>query len=83
MSAFPDFAHQIEDVIENGNKVVLRGIFTGTHKGTFNGIAATNKSVSASWIDISEYDTEGKVINEWVELDTMGMMQQLGVIPAQ
>ena len=72
----------ILDTIEAGNKVVLRGVFTGTHTGTFNGIPATGKSIRASWIDISEFDSNGKVLNEWVEIDSVGMMQQLGVIPA-
>jgi steroid delta-isomerase-like uncharacterized protein len=79
MSGFPDFKHEIQDVIESANKVVTRGYFTGTHKGEFNGIPATGKSVTVSWIDIIEFDNDGKVLKEWIEMDSAGMMQQLGV----
>ncbi len=82
VSAFPDLQHMIEDVIEAGNKVITRGFFTGTHQGNFNGIPSTGKQVKASWIDITEFDSDGKVVNEWVELDSIGLMQQLGVVPA-
>ena len=82
MTGFPDFKHEIQDMIEAGNKVVSRGFFTGTHKGAFNGIPATGKKVRVSWIDISEFDSNGKILNEWVEMDSVGMMQQLGVVPS-
>ena len=82
MSAFPDFSHEIEDIIEAGNKVIARGYFSGTHKGDFNGIPATGKLVRVSWINIYEYDDAGKVKEEWLELDSVGMMQQMGVIPS-
>jgi steroid delta-isomerase-like uncharacterized protein len=80
MTGFPDFKHEIQDVIESVNKVVLRGYFTGTHKGEFNGIPATGKSVKVSWIDITEFDNDGKVLKEWIEMDSAGMMQQLGIV---
>jgi len=81
LNAFPDITHEIVDVIDAGKKVITRGWFSGTHKGVFNGIPATGKKIRASWIDIVEFNSEGKVVNEWIELDVLGMMQQLGVVP--
>jgi steroid delta-isomerase-like uncharacterized protein len=80
-TAYPDFSHKIDDAIENENKAVLRGTFSGTHKGEFNGIPATHKPVTIGWIDIFEFDNDGKILNEWLELDMVGMMKQLGVLP--
>jgi predicted ester cyclase len=80
-TAFPDYSHEVDDVVESENKVVLRGTFSGTHKGDFNGIPATNKPVTIGWIDISEFDNDGKILNEWLELDMVGMMKQMGVLP--
>jgi steroid delta-isomerase-like uncharacterized protein len=82
MTGFPDFKHEIQDTLESGNKVVARGFFTGTHLGEFNGIPATGKTVRVSWIDISEFDSDGKVVNEWIEMDSTGMLQQLGLMPS-
>jgi len=81
LEAFPDIEHVVEDIIESGQKVILRGYFTGTHQGNFNGIPPTNKKVKASWIDIMEFNSQGQVQNEWVEVDMVGVMQQLGVVP--
>jgi steroid delta-isomerase-like uncharacterized protein len=81
VNGFPDFSHNVVDVIESENKAVLRGTFSGTHKGEFNGIPATNKSVTITWIDIFEFDNEGKILNEWLELDATGMLRQMGVLP--
>jgi predicted ester cyclase len=78
-NAFPDAKHEIVESLETDHKVILRGLFKGTHKGEFNGILATGKNVNVSWMDILEFNAEGKIVNEWVEMDTVGMMQQLGV----
>src|SRR5256885_5459391 len=61
MTGFPDYIHVIEDIFETGYKVMTRGYFTGTHKGSFMNIPATGRSVKVSWIDISEFDNDGKV----------------------
>jgi steroid delta-isomerase-like uncharacterized protein len=79
-TAFPDMKVTIEDVIAEGDKVVSRGVFTGTHQGDFQGIPATQKSVRVKYIDIWRFE-DGKAVENWVQIDTMGMMQQLGVIP--
>jgi len=79
--AFPDFKATIDDIIAEGDKVVTRSTWSGTHKGEFMGIAPTGKSVSFGVIDIVRF-AGGKFVEHWGRMDDMGMMQQLGVIPA-
>ncbi len=80
-SAFPDFRATIEDIIAEGDKVVLRMTWRGTHKGEFMGVSPTGKSVSFGVIDIIRV-AGGKFAEHWGQMDSMGLMQQLGAIPA-
>lgn len=80
-SAFPDFKVTIDDVIAEGDKVVVRSTWSGTHKGEFMGIPPTSKSVSFGVFDTMRI-AGGKFVEHWGQMDTMGMMQQLGVTPA-
>ena len=80
-TAFPDMHITIEDVIADGDKVVTRGFFTGTHRGAFMNIPATGKSVTAHYIDIWQF-AGGKAVENWVQMDLLGLMRQLGAIPA-
>jgi steroid delta-isomerase-like uncharacterized protein len=80
-SAFPDLKATIEDTIAEGDKVVIRMTWSGTHKGEFMGVPATGKRVSIGVIDILRMDG-GKCVEHWGQMDSMGMMQQIGAIPA-
>ena len=80
-SAFPDFKATIDDMIAEGDKVVIRQTWSGTQQGEFMGIPPTGKSVSIGVIDIIRM-ADGKVMEHWGQMDSMGMMQQLGAIPA-
>ncbi len=79
-SAFPDFKTTIEDMVAEGDKVVIRQTWTGTHKGEFMGVPPTGKSVSFGVIDILRI-AGGKIVEHWGQMDSMGLMQQLGSIP--
>ena len=68
-------------MIAEGDKVVVRSTWSGTHKGELMGIPPTDKSVSFGVIDIIRI-AGGKFVEHWGQTDEMGMMQQLGVIPA-
>ena len=81
-SAFPDLQFKIKDQIAEDNKVVSRLRIEGTHRGEFMGIPPTNKEFSVTGISIWLVG-EGKLIEEWVNWDSMGMMQQLGVVGGQ
>lgn len=81
MSAFPDTKMTVEQQIAEGDKVVTRWKAQGTHKGELMGIPPTGKQVTVTGISI-ERIVGGMIVESWEEFDQMGMMQQLGVIPA-
>jgi steroid delta-isomerase-like uncharacterized protein len=80
-TAFPDLHITDEDVIAEGDKVAKRGEWRGTHQGDFMGIPATGKSVAVSYSDIWRIEN-GQAVENWVQMDMLGLMQQLGVAPA-
>ena len=80
-NAFPNFPGTLDDIIAEGDKVVYRWTFSGTHKAEFNGLPATGKHVEVRAISVNRV-AGGKIVEEWENFDQLGMMQQLGVIPA-
>lgn len=80
-NAFPDLRNNIEEIVAEGDKVTVRYNVTATHKGEFQGIPATGKEVSFSGMAFFTI-VEGRVIEEWLNADMMGLMQQLGAIPS-
>ena len=81
LSAFPDLRFTIEDMVAEGDKVVVRYSIRGTHKGELLGIPPTDKQVTLTATETYRL-VEGKIDEQWVNMDTLGMMQQLGAIPA-
>jgi steroid delta-isomerase-like uncharacterized protein len=81
-AAFPDLRMDAEDVLASGDKTVARVRATGNHQGQLMGIPPTGKHVDVQLIDIMKFDDAGMVREHWGVVDTMSMMQQLGVIPA-
>jgi len=79
--AFPDMHITIEDEFGEGDTVGTRGYMTGTHQGEFMGIPATNKPIKVEYIDLWRVEN-GKFVENWVQMDMLGLMQQLGVVPA-
>jgi len=79
-TAFPDLRATIQDIIAEGDKVVDRMTCEGTHQGMFMGAPPTGRRVTWSFIDINRI-VDGKVVEHWAEVDTMGIMQQLGLVP--
>ena len=80
LAAFPDMRVTIEEELAEDNKVITRGYFTGTHKGDFQGVPPTGKQIKVKYIDIWLVEND-KLVENWVRLDELGMVQQLGVIP--
>jgi predicted SnoaL-like aldol condensation-catalyzing enzyme len=79
--AFPDYRVTIHDVIVEGDKVVTRKTFTGTHRGDWMGIPASGRRVSFGAIDIVRIDG-GKVVEHWAQFDMLTLAQQIGALPA-
>jgi predicted ester cyclase len=80
LSAFPDLQTVIEESIAEGDTVVRRGFFHGTHQGDFQGIPPTGKQVTVPLIAF-ERVVDGKLVEHRANPDIMSMMQQLGAIP--
>src|SRR5215831_10472625 len=80
-TAFPDVHVTFEQELADGDYVIHRGYVTATHKGEFQGIPATGKQVKIKTLDIWRVEN-GKAVENWVQLDMLGLMHQLGVVPA-
>ena len=78
-AAFPDRRFVVEDIIAEEDKVSARFTMRGTHKGEFRGLAPSGREVTMSGIDMIRL-AEGKMVEDRVEVDQLGIMQQLGVI---
>lgn len=79
-TAFPDLKFTVEEQIAEGDLVVDRFTGRGTHKGEFRGIAPTDKNVTFTGIAINRF-VDSKIIERWTEVDMLGIMTQLGVVP--
>jgi len=79
--AFPDLQCTIEDMVAEGDKVVMRFRGSGTHQGETEAFGpATGKRMEMTGIIIKRV-SEGKIVEAWTNFDALGMMQQLGMIP--
>jgi steroid delta-isomerase-like uncharacterized protein len=79
-SAFSGLHVRIDDQVAEGDKVVTRWTASGRHDGELFGMPATGKDVEFTGIDIDRIEN-GRIVEEWTNWDTLGLMYQLGVIP--
>ena len=79
-SAFPDGRVEIESIVAEGDRLIARTRSTGTHTGTFYGIAPTNKRFAVEGFDEVLFKN-GMAVEHWGVSDQLGMMKQLGVMP--
>jgi predicted ester cyclase len=80
-AAFPSYQLIAEDMIAEGDKVVVRSTFRGTHKGDLMGIPPTGKQATMPLILIYRI-ADDKIVEHWMQADALGLLQQLGAIPA-
>jgi steroid delta-isomerase-like uncharacterized protein len=78
-TAFPDYTCTIEDQVAEGDKVVTRWTVRGTQKGELMGIPPTGKQVTMSGVVVDRL-SNGRLLETWIQADTLGMLQQLGVV---
>ena len=81
-AAFPDLNSNLDFMVAEGDIVARRMTTTGTHKGDLMGIPATGKKITMTEIHIFRI-ANGKAVEHWANVDALGMMQQLGVIPSE
>jgi steroid delta-isomerase-like uncharacterized protein len=79
-AAFPDWRDTVDDMVAEGDQVVIRLAGSGTHQGEFMGIPATGKRVTIGGMAIYRL-RGGRIVEDRVQLDMLGMLQQLGVVP--
>jgi predicted ester cyclase len=82
MNAFPDGRWTIDDMVAEGDRVVTKKTFTGTHQGELNGIPPTGNRVTLQYVDILRL-RDGRIVEHWLSMDQLSFMQQLGVIPKE
>jgi steroid delta-isomerase-like uncharacterized protein len=80
-TAFPDFRAEIHQQFADGDSVITRKTFHGTHRGEFMGIPPAGTEVAFDVIDIVRV-RDGKMVEHWNVVDAMALMTQLGAIPA-
>jgi len=76
-AGFPDWHTVIEDVIAEDDKVVFRGMASGTHQGEFMGMAPTGRRVELPGVHIMRI-AGGKIVEHWAFSDSGSLMRQLG-----
>ena len=81
-TAFPDMHMAIDDVVAEGDKVVLQTTMTGTHQGPFMGIEPTGRRFAQRQVHILRIQ-DGQAVEHWAVRDDLGFMQQLDAIPAR
>ena len=80
-AAFPDVKANIDDLLADDEKVIERTTASATHKGEFNGVPASGRKVN--WTEVHIYRFEnGKIAEQWSEIDFLAIMMQIGAIPA-
>jgi ketosteroid isomerase-like protein len=79
--AFPRLRHIIEDLFSQDDTVVLRLRIEGVHEGELMGMPPTGRSISIGSINFIRCES-GKIAEQWIDYDALGMLQQLGAIPS-
>jgi steroid delta-isomerase-like uncharacterized protein len=78
-NAFPDIQDIVEDIVAEGDKVVVRWMSSGTHQGEFMGVAPTGRHVTFTGMRLFRI-TDNKIVESWVNIDERGLQEQLGAV---
>jgi steroid delta-isomerase-like uncharacterized protein len=81
VAAFPGIHHEILDQFAADDRVATRILVTGVQSGDFMGMPATGRQISIGGINIHRF-ADGHIAEQWVNSDSLGMLQQLGMIPS-
>ena len=80
LAAFPDLRFTVEHLLAEGDTVLARLTARGTHRGELLGIPPTGKQVTVAVMDLFRL-AGGKIAEQWVAMDALGLLQQLGAVP--
>lgn len=81
LEAFPDLRLEVQFIVAGDERIVFYISTTGTHRGSFMGMAATGKRFRSNGVDIFRFDAEGKIAEHWGVFDVFGTLAQLGLDP--
>jgi steroid delta-isomerase-like uncharacterized protein len=81
LAAFPGIHHEVLGQIAEGDRVATRIVVRGTQTADFTGIPASGQTIGVGSINIHVI-ADGRFVEQWINSDSLGMMQQLGAIPA-
>jgi predicted ester cyclase len=77
--AFPDWQATIDELVAEGDRVVVRWTGTGTHRGEWAGVAATGREVRTTGTDVERF-ADGLIVEEHSNVDMLGFLQQIGAV---
>jgi predicted ester cyclase len=80
-AAFPMYEGYIDEIMADGNRVILQARMKGTHLGNLGAIPPTFKTVDFPFVVRYEIE-DNKIVSHWMLADQMALMEQLGVVPA-
>ncbi len=81
LPAFPDMQLPLLDFVAEGDKVLVRLRVQATHTGAFGDMAATGRRIDIDVLDLFKIEN-GVLVEHWALLDNLGMLKQLGALPA-
>jgi predicted ester cyclase len=79
VEAFPDLQLTVEDAVAEGDLVAQRVHFAGTHTGEFQGLPPTHRKVTFSGLELNRF-VDGRVAEHWFQMDSLTLLQQLGLV---
>jgi steroid delta-isomerase-like uncharacterized protein len=80
-TGFPDIQWTLEELVAEGDKIAARYTMRGTHEGPFFGVPATKKTISVQAMNLYRFD-QGRIVEEYGQPDLLGLLQQIGAVPA-
>jgi steroid delta-isomerase-like uncharacterized protein len=80
IASFPDLHFSIEQMLSEGDRVVMQLLMEGTHQGAWLGIPASGKKMQIRMFTVHGV-VQGKIVEDWVLVESLGVFEQLGVVP--
>jgi steroid delta-isomerase-like uncharacterized protein len=80
IASFPDLRFSIEQMLSEGDRVVTQLLMEGTHRGAWMGIPASGRKMQILMFTVHRV-ARGKIVEDWVLVESLGFFQQLGVVP--
>ncbi len=82
LTAFPDLQIEVNETVSEGDKLALVYTVTGTHRGPFLGVDATERRITARGLQVTRHDDDAKIVERWGQSDVLGILDQIGAAPA-